>query len=229
MDIMMMQTSDAEVYKPILDLTSRVNLLYSKRHNIRYECYIGIKSGVVPWHAVYNRIFMLHEVLSRGFAGWVMYLDADAFMADLDFDIRDYLAENERYCLIGAVGGEQPWNINSGVFFLNLGDEEGRQLVADYLACFHDTIPASCLTSPEAKWDDYPDDQPLLHSCISKRPTLAAKTKKEEWGVFNYAGRFIKQATRQMLPDPNARIDWIRGEIERVIASAITDLTVRPN
>ena len=142
-NLIMLQTSDPFVYRPLLDVTSRANIEYCSRNGFGYESYIGIKSGVVPWMASYNRIFMLNELVQRGHRGWVIFADADAFVADLGYDVRHYLTTNSEYRLIGATGGsEAPWNINSGILFINFGDPTGRAFVADWMERFENEVPS---------------------------------------------------------------------------------------
>src|SRR5262249_39065717 len=126
-DVLLMQTADPVAYKEMLDLTSRTVVAYCQRHGFPYECYIGVKRGAAAWMAVYHRIFMLSERIQRGYRGWVVYMDADAFVADLSFDLRAYIVENSKYCFMAAGGGSStPWDINSGSFLINLGDPNGR-------------------------------------------------------------------------------------------------------
>jgi hypothetical protein len=218
-EIIFLQTADSSVYKAMLDLTSRVNILYCQRHDIRYECYIGVKKGVVPWQATYNRIFMLHELLERGFRGWAAFVDADAFVVDLAFDLRAYLRANSEYCLIGATGGnDTPWNLNAGILFINFGDADGRAFVIDWLARFNAVVPAAFLASPEAAWDDDLNDQALMYDCIRLNPDILRKTKKEDRGLFNYRdAAFIKQAIRAGFPGLSERMQWIHSEIAKVV------------
>lgn len=217
--IVLVQTADPSRYKEMLDLTARVNALYCARHGFKYMSYVGIKHGVAPWQATYNRIFIFNELVQDGFNGWVAYLDADAFVTDLAFDLRAYLRENSSYCLIGAPGGDAEWNINAGVLFLNLGEPTGAALVSDWLGRFRASVPAAYLADPNAVWDDFPNDQVLLHQCVQLNPVLFAKTKKEQSGIFNYVdGGFVRQAIRESFYDLAERVRWVRSETDRIMA-----------
>ena len=90
-----MQTADSREYRAMLEMTAKVNLAYCAAQGMTYESYLGIKRGVAPWQATYNRIFMLNELLDRGFRGWAIFVDADAFVADFSFDLRGYLKRND--------------------------------------------------------------------------------------------------------------------------------------
>jgi hypothetical protein len=81
------------VYFDMLCLSARANRAYCRRHEIAYQAFVGVKRGFHSWQATYNRIPLLQELVDAGFAGWVLYLDADAYVADLDFDLRLYLAD----------------------------------------------------------------------------------------------------------------------------------------
>jgi hypothetical protein len=230
-DVILVQTADAMVYKDMLDLTAIPNIVYCRRHNLRYESFFGIKKGVVPWMATYNRIILLQELLDRGFRGWVAYLDADAYVIDFEFDLRSYLNDNAGYCLLISPGGgsDTPWDVNAGVFFVNLGDSGGRAFVEDWAARFKDMVPDEYLADPAAKWDEYPNDQTILYECLQHCGDLLKKTKIERSDLFNYTnGRFIRQAIRAGFNDLRSRTDWIRTDTRKHLAHfapAYTDLT----
>ena len=222
LEIILVQTADpSSLYKEMLSLTGEVNSLYCSRHSIKYESYLGIKVGAAPWMATYNRIFILHELLQRGYSGWLIYVDADAFISDLSFNLHDYLRENSSYCLIGGPSStEDAWNINAGIFFLNFGDADGRALVSKWLAMMTQKVPSDYLDNPQSVWDEFPNDQWLLHECLKTSDILTSKTKKETRGIFNYRdGRYIKQAIRADFYDIEDRVTWIRAETRRVLAN----------
>ena len=219
--ITMLQTADPDSYAEILRLTARVNVPYCQHAGIAYESYVGIKRGVAPWMATYNRIFMLNEMLARGAGGWVIFADADAFVADLKYDISTYLLENCQYSLIGRTGGSAaPWNLNAGILFINLDDPLGRAFVADWLARFTASVPDHYLRNPAAKWDEYPNDQDLMYECIKANPDLMQKTKREEGKIFNYRdGAFMKQAIRAGFPDLRSRMNYVRRETDKILGT----------
>jgi SAM-dependent methyltransferase len=219
-NIVFMQTADDRLYKNMLDVSSITNIEYCRRNGFRYESYVGIKSGAAPWMASYNRIFMLQELVQRGHRGWVIFADADAFVVDLSFDVLDYLDENSDYCLIGASGGsDAPWNLNSGILFINLADPIGRAFVADWMTRFRIDVPLDYLADASAKWDEYPNDQDIMYQCIKHVPGLMAKTKREDPAIFNYtSGRFMWQAIRTPERDVASRIEIIRSKVTAVMS-----------
>src|SRR4051794_34277184 len=97
MKAVLIQTSDAVAYAPMLVTTSRTTREFSRRHGLEYRQFVGIKFGQFPWHSTYNRIHMMAELLAEGHQGWVLYLDADAYIYDLDFPIMEYLIENDQF------------------------------------------------------------------------------------------------------------------------------------
>lgn len=220
-DLLFVQTSDPVSYRAILELTAPVNIAYCLAQGHKYESYLGIKRGIAPFHATYNRIFILNELISRGHRGWVCYMDADAFVVDFLFNINQYLLDNSQYCLIACTGGSTtPWDINAGVFFLNLADADGCALARDWLARFEMLVPEAYLASHQAKWGDaVPDDQQILYEVLKNNPNLLRRTKKEDDGnLFNYRdGRFIKQATRESFTDAPDRMNWIRNETRAIL------------
>jgi hypothetical protein len=86
------QTCDPFNYRDMLGATSRNVTEYCRRHGHEYQAFIGIRRGVHAWHATFNRIPMLEDMVARGDCGWIVYLDADAYIEDLDFDLATYLS-----------------------------------------------------------------------------------------------------------------------------------------
>ena len=67
MDIICLQTADPVDYYEMLYETSKTVRMYCKDKGIHYHCYIGIKRGYFSWHASFNRIYMVKEILDSGF------------------------------------------------------------------------------------------------------------------------------------------------------------------
>ncbi|MGO9006966.1 MAG: hypothetical protein ACLQIQ_13890 [Beijerinckiaceae bacterium] len=197
MSIIFLQTSD-RTYRPLLETTSKTVREYCGRHNFSYESYLGIIRGYHPWHATYNRIALLERLVQAGILGWVCYLDADAFIADLDFDLRNYLADKNDFALIAAPGGPPRvwWNVNAGVFLINLGNPVGRQIIRDWAVRFA-MITDEQLQNAEA-WGSLSDDQGLLYEVLQNIPDGGKYTLVEDGRprLLNYDGRFIKQVLR---------------------------------
>jgi SAM-dependent methyltransferase len=211
-NLLLLQTADPFVYSEMLSLTSAINIKFCQTRGFNYESYVGIKNGAAPWMASYNRIYMLDELIQRGYRGWTIFADADSFVSDFSFDIIEYLKNNREYCLIGATGGsDAPWNLNSGILFINLGDPLGRAFPADWLERFLAEVPQSYLDNSRSEWDEFPNDQALMYECIKYVPGLMAKTKREDQPIFNYHnGQFMKQALRAGHDNMAGRLEWIK-------------------
>lgn len=95
MGIVFVQTADPIRYRIFLEITSQTVREYCARHGFGYESFLGIARGYHPWQATYNRIPILRRWADSGFSGWICYLDADAYIADLAFDLRAYLRQNK--------------------------------------------------------------------------------------------------------------------------------------
>jgi hypothetical protein len=216
--VIMLQTADATShYREILELTGAVNRTYCQRWGIRYQSLLGVRCGAAPWMATYNRIFLLDDLIRVGYQGWVVYLDADAFVVDMGFDLPDYLKRNEQYCFIGTEGGEEPWKINAGICFLNLGDSYGRSIAHRWKMLFNARLPSDYLADPDAKWHVHPSDQALLHLVLQQDGRLLERCKKVPRGFFDYHdGRYIVQHSHWK-GEQQKRLDWIRGETTYIL------------
>jgi len=124
-DITLIQTCDGHNYLDILTLTSRFNMYWAMTKCVSYNTYIGIKRGDLPHYATLNRIFMLEEMVDRGYAGWAIYLDADAIVIDRDLNIKSFLEEarknSKHFIFHNVTGNDDCTNINVACFCVDLG------------------------------------------------------------------------------------------------------------
>ncbi len=221
-----LQTADPFVYRDMLNITSATVIAYCRRHELRYESYIGIKRGVWPWHAAYNRLFMLKELMDRGFRGWAVYLDADAFIADQSFDLRAYLADKADYALIGvfalgnldpSIPGNGPHNINNGVILVNLGHPMGRAVVEEWHQRYLD-IPEYIVRQAEVFDVGMPSDQELLYKILEGNAHYVRHLHHERLDLINssYAS-FIRQHLRAMYTTYDERVRAISAEVDDIL------------
>jgi len=197
MNIKILQTADAVAYKAILDLTASVNQAYAKNFDIDYESYVGIKRGYFPWHACFNRIVWINELIDSGYEGWIFYLDADAYIVGQDMDVRDVIASANGKPAIFGPGGDKgiPWDVNDGVFLINTADDRVKELMKVWHENFMSTSDEALRNAPN--WQDVPSDQPRLHQILAGRPSLLNAIHMAERTVFNdYKASFIRQALR---------------------------------
>jgi hypothetical protein len=215
--VVFIQTADPRKYRTLLNLTSKTVQRYCGQNNFHYQSYVGIIRGYYPWQATFNRIPILHRLAESGFLGWVCYLDADAFVADLNFDLINYLADKGDTALIAAPGGQSFWwAVNAGVLFLNLGHPLGQAIVREWHSAF------GAITDDELRvgvgWSAVPDDQSLLHQVLRTMPYVENHilVDRAHPPLINYEGRFIKQVLRVAgsLEDREARL---RAEVSRVL------------
>jgi len=194
----MLQTADGEQYKDMLALSRTANEAYALKHGFRYQSYIGIKRGCFPWHAVFNRIFLIHEFIVTGFGGWIFYLDADAYVYDRDFDLARYIDGYSDKALIAAPAGTSGdrWNINSGVLLFNLGHATGRQIIEDWHA---DIMQSSDEQLRSAKiWGlNVEADQRRLTRILRKNPDYLAALHLAKQSIFNnHKASFVRHILR---------------------------------
>jgi hypothetical protein len=197
MDVRLIQTSDPVRYRPLFDITAEACRALCARHALTYAPFIGVVRGHFPWHAVYNRIFLLNDLAEAGFGGWVIYLDADAYPFDLSFNVRRYLAANRSVGMIAASGGPEPWQPNSGMLLLNFADFRMRSLLAAWHAQFLAYYPGG-MPRAEPDWpQDVEGDQAMLHHVLRKRNDLATLLKDEPRSLmFDVQSTFLRQVTR---------------------------------
>lgn len=218
MDLTILQTSDAFKYSRMLRATSRTAIEFCRRHGFAYESFTGVKRGSRSAHAAFNRIMMLDEMVERGYRGWALYMDADAYVYDLDFDLRAYLSDKEgRSAIMATIPGETiPWHINSGVLLFNLSHPIGRELIAEWKRRFM-AIPDAKLHSLESVWE-YENDQNMLYLSLQQNQRLREPILFEDAMLFNHHdARFIRQFLNSLDGNLNTRTEKIESAVDEVL------------
>ncbi len=214
----LLQTCDPFVYFDLLAASSRANRAFCQRHGIAYAAFVGIKRGFHPWQAMFNRILLLQEYLEQGYTGWILYLDADAFVADLAWDVRGYLADKADYAAVMTPGGEAvaDWAVNDGVGFFNLRDPACRHLIAAWHRAFME-ISDSALRAA-AQWELIRNDQDLLQDVLREDRGLRTRVFLESPARINSrSASLIRQVLRAQEPDMLARRRAIEAEVEMAL------------
>ena len=219
-EVIVCQTADPFRYAPMLAATAPNLIEYCRRHGLAYESFVGIKRGFWNWQASFNRVVMLKEIVERGFTGWVLYLDADAYVRDLDFDLPAYLREHRACAAIFARSGisDHAWDVNSGVALVNCGHPLGRRLVEEWAAAF-EAFPDDVLRQmPEWRGAD---DQAMLHALLREQADIAAAVRVESMDLLNSAhARFVRQRLRAQFSTFDDRLQTIAEEVDAVMRAA---------
>lgn len=216
-NIKIFQTSDNEYYKEMLEISSACNKIYSAKFDLSYETFMGLKRGYYSWHACFNRILFLKEQIDDGFEGWVFYLDADAFVYDHTRDVRGILQAYEGDFLFspGGLTGEK-WDVNDGVFLINLGSAAGKELALAWYEHFMST-PEDVLQKA-SEWQMVPSDQPRLHEILQKNPHLLERLTIVPREIFNNEkASFIRQVLRSNASSLEERVNTLRQEVSEVL------------
>ncbi len=220
MRIKFLQTADAVVYRRMLAASSASTRAFCMRHGFEYETFVGLKRGWHPAHATYNRIDMLHEHVAAGFVGWLIYLDADAYVVDLDFDLAAYLAPHAQTTAIArAVFQDQAptWNVNAGVLMVNTATPGGIALIKRWKRLLDILSVSFLLYLPPALW--VTNDQQLLHLLLWRDASIREGMHFEKADLINAAyARFIAQLLRAARSNLETRI----RDIEAAVAIALS-------
>jgi hypothetical protein len=215
------QTSDPFNYLRMLQATSLTAIEYCKRHGHYYESFVGLKRGVHAYQATFNRILQFQELVDRGFTGWGLYMDADAYIVDLGFDLARYLRDKaDRAAILVPSGATTlPWDINAGVVAIHLGHPLGRELVAAWLERFLAISDAQLCA--RAHWMDYENDQHMLSEVLRTEPRILAAVHFESKTLMNSEhASFIRQHLRAYTPNLGDRICRIEAEVARILPHA---------
>ncbi|WP_162140507.1 DUF4214 domain-containing protein [Sphingomonas sp. PR090111-T3T-6A] len=228
MAITFIQSADAFNYKPMLDTTSKTVIEFCRRHGHKYENYVGVKRGFYPWQASFNRLFMLKDLLDAGYCGWVVHMDADAFVHDLDFDLAAYLASKGDVAGILTPMGDdcQPWEINNGVALFNLSHPIGRRIIeewhARYMAVSDDTLRQ--LT----EWPGDINDQTFLFEILDDSAEIRDAFFFGDRMLLNHPyATFIRQILRAYMPIQADRHQVVRMAVKEILPEQGEDLVGR--
>jgi hypothetical protein len=160
--------------------------------------------------------------MERGFQGWVCYLDADAYVSDLDFDLRKYLTDKSDVALIAAYGGKtEYWSVNAGVLLFNLSHPVARSILYEWHRSFEQITDDQLLSM--RKWEDGPEDQQLLQNVLKTLPYAEKHflIERSQPYLMNYRGRFIRQVLR-VEGNLEERKKRLAAEVDEVMGHAQT-------
>lgn len=219
MRLVFAQTSDPDKYFDMLIASSTTVREYCKRHGCDYEAFIGIKRGYKPWHAAWNRIYMFRDLVELGAHDWVVYMDADAYIVDLEFDLKGYLADKSDIAVIATQSGMGPhwWEVNNGVILLNLRHPVTHRLIDAWASTFEAAHPDEALRTSTA-WCQ-PNDQELFIAFLrDNEAEVRPHAHIEGPELFNSPrASFIKQTLRDYVPNLATRTAVVRRAAEAVL------------
>jgi hypothetical protein len=221
LDVKIIQTADPFNYRRMLEATSKTALAYCERHDFTYESYVGIKRGFYGCHATFNRMFMLTELLDRGYGGWVLYMDADAYIYDLGFDLRGYLEQHrDRSAIMATIDGETtPWHINAGVLMFNLGHPHCAPLIHDWKRRFL-ILSEETLRSVTSVWGDE-NDQAMLCSTLYEHEEWRSSVFYEHAININHVdGMFIRQYLGAFDKNIETRTQTVESLVAQVLVGS---------
>lgn len=216
--VLILQTSDGARYKPLLDATEAHHRAYARRRGYDYARFDGVKRGAKPWHAAFNRIYLLQDLLKAREYDWVLYMDADAVVVDPARGVERFLDDSKAFVACrGATDDPRIWyNVNNGVAFFNMR-HPATPGILDAWRRLYERVPMAVLEAePEGVFDDvtkHVNDQDMLSAALVRTPALQHAIKVyrgEEHNAFNYHGPFIQQILRAEVAGLEARLRKLR-------------------
>ena len=160
--VLVMQTSGHGKYEALLKTTRIANERWAAKHGYDYLSVTVVYHGGREWLSTFNKAFMVAEALNSSRYDLVFYMDADALVRTLDWDVRSVIPEGSKPTLLFAHPGsnEGPWDINAGVMLWDLRHARSAAVVADWVD--------RCTRILDAAGEGQPwfDDQALLHHTL---------------------------------------------------------------
>jgi hypothetical protein len=181
-----------------------------------------VKHGGDPWHATFNRIDLLYDEIQKGYRGWILYLDADAYVFDVAFDSRSYLDSRRDHGLIALpVGTKIPtWNINAGILFFNASNPSARSIIIRWKIVFD--LYRYTFLYYSVRMAKIVNDQSLLHLVLRTSPRLLESVYFE-----NRASTFVRQLLRAYYPDLALRVQTMERLVQEALAKLDRDAKTR--
>ena len=223
--IIVIQSCDAEVYRPMLDAAGPSVRDYCGRHGYHYEAYVGIKRGFAPRHAAFNRIYLLIDAVKSGLHDWALYLDVDCYVVDSATRLETIINENPQKAFVFCRGkrDEALFDFNNGAFFVNLRHPRTLDVLTEWKDGFESIWTAEKL----ALWTEWsagllgaPGDQRILQGIVRSRleqgENVASWLKVydgADWQRFNYSGPFVRQCLRSTGLDVPGRVTQIKADL----------------
>lgn len=118
-------------YRPAIELTRARNQAYCDKHGFDYEVLIGISSEKYgdPYAGGWVKVELIHRALFKGYQ-YIVWLDADAMIKDLDTDLRDGCPKGIGACWM-RIPQLNHWNV--GVLYIQ-NSQAVKNFVAEWLA-----------------------------------------------------------------------------------------------
>lgn len=212
------QTSDQTNYSNMLLQSFNYNLKYAQKYGWDYNVFVGLKKGNHPIHAMFNRIFILKDLLRTNYKGWVLYLDADAVITNPNYDFKEVLENlsfnSKAFYFFNHHKVDDPefnwWYVNTGVFAINLEQAIAAHVV-DLWASLYENFFSEDDFIKANKWSELINDQDALHFCLQEMDKKLEIQKYIVQGnlydcFVNQFGRLVEDPTDS---DINARIERI--------------------
>jgi hypothetical protein len=161
---------------------------------------------------------MFDELIAEGHDGWVIYIDADAFIVDLNFPIRQYLDSKSDRAGIVVHSGATParWDINSGVMILNLRNPTAKLIVRDWIRRHEEIFEETEYLSSDRP--TYFGDQRLLQQVLRENPNWFDTLHVETQDLMNSMhASFIRHHIREITPDFSCRVSKLRQDVDNVM------------
>ena len=217
-DIVFFQTADAGFYKSLLEVTSQAIVKYCEMNVFSYQSFIGMKRGFHPWQASFNRYYLFMDLVRAGFKGWAVYMDADAWVHDLSFDLRAYLGRyGDRAGVLTPVAPHLPQtDVNNGVMMLNLADSRAVATVERCLERY-EAVDDNTLIDLE-NWPGDINDQMFLCQTLQESDELRLAFHYESNSLMNERdASFIRTLLRLHYPAREDRLVAIRRSVDGVL------------
>jgi hypothetical protein len=213
----LLQSCD-ENYAPLLEVAGPVNSSYAALHGYGYRSFVGFMSPKAG--ANFNRYHLIREEIDAGRHDWAFWMDADAIVIDLRFPVESLIERSPEKMLIACSGTDRgEFDVNNGVFLMNLRHPLARELVEDVIR-----VGDSLGRAPNGFYSDQAIMQRWLRGYADEAGHISflQRYAGSDRSLFNYNGRFIRHVFRSR-GSRELRIAELKRLAELAIPSRPTD------
>ena len=222
--VLILQTCDGNRYKPLLDLAEKAGRAYAEKHGYSYKRFDGVKVGTQPWHATFNRIYLLEEELKNKTHDWVLYMDADTCFAGLEQSLLPFI-NKRNYAILGCRGrSNNPiifWDINAGVLFFNLNHPATPFIIKSWKDKYESISIETRNNAYQNTFErlgGHLNDQSMLHGILHDFYfPISYNYQGAQYNAFNYDGPLI----RQILRTPENTLEQRVRDMERLVQNVL--------
>ena len=205
--ILVLQTCDGPNYGPLLDYSQPKHEAYCRKHGYDYMRWDGLKKaqGNYPGFAIFNKIYLLKEILKTTTYDWVVYLDAAAIILDTERPMEEFLHLN-KVMVSSSISAEDKNICDISFSLYNMNHPKLQILLDEWQQSFETNLERDKTNQFKNGWPNFKsyNDLLLLNDILKKKQSYAFLYN------YNYFTNFIGVIKRQRNMPVKTRLELLQ-------------------